>query len=125
MGGCQSERKAAEMISNSKMPLAIFLEYMHKKFKINRTKIKGGCQSGRKVVTNNSKSDLPLHSIFFLAATFKEYLKRMRPNGISIQLVISKTKKMLAHLFAFHAICNFSTTAPLTMPFLVQSKLNY
>ena len=33
---------------------------MHKKFEINRTKIKGGCQSGRKVVTHNSKSDLPL-----------------------------------------------------------------
>ena len=29
---------------------------MHKKFEINRTKIKGGCQS----VTHNSKSDLPL-----------------------------------------------------------------
>ena len=35
---------------------------MHKKFEINRTKIKGGCQSGRKVVTHNSKSDLPLVS---------------------------------------------------------------
>ena len=33
---------------------------MHKKFEINRTKIKGGCQSGRKVVTHNYKSDLPL-----------------------------------------------------------------
>ena len=33
---------------------------MHKKFEINRTKIKGGCQSGRKVETHNSKSDLPL-----------------------------------------------------------------
>ena len=33
---------------------------MHKKFEINRTKIKGGCQPGRKVVTYNSKSDLPI-----------------------------------------------------------------
>ena len=33
---------------------------MHKKFEINRTKIKGGCQSGRKVVPHDSKSDLPL-----------------------------------------------------------------
>ena len=33
---------------------------MHKKFKINRTKIKGGCQLGGKVVTHNSKNDLPL-----------------------------------------------------------------
>ena len=46
--------------------LAILLEHMHKKFEINRTKIKGGCQSGRKVVTHNSKSDLPLYPIFFL-----------------------------------------------------------
>ena len=42
--------------------LPILLESMHKKFQINRTKIKGCCQSGRKVVTkiHNSKSDLPL-----------------------------------------------------------------
>ena len=33
---------------------------MHKKFEINRTKIKGGCQLGRKVVPYDSKSDLPL-----------------------------------------------------------------
>ena len=33
---------------------------MHKKFEINRTKIRGSCQSGSKVVTHNSKSDLPL-----------------------------------------------------------------
>ena len=43
------------------------LELMHKKFKINRKKIKGACQSGKKVVTHNSKSDLPnvwtFHSI--------------------------------------------------------------
>ena len=40
--------------------LAILLEHMHKKFEINRTKIKGSCQSGRKVVTHDSKSDLAL-----------------------------------------------------------------
>ena len=40
--------------------LAIILEHMHRKFEINRTKIKSGCQSGKKVVTYNSKSDLPL-----------------------------------------------------------------
>ena len=33
---------------------------MHKKFEINRAKIKGGCQSGRKVVAHDSKSELPL-----------------------------------------------------------------
>ena len=46
--------------SKSDLPLAILLEHMHKKFEINRTKLKGGCQSGRKVVTHNPKSDLPL-----------------------------------------------------------------
>ena len=38
----------------------MILEHMHKKFELNRTKIKGGYKSGRKVVTHNSKSDLPL-----------------------------------------------------------------
>ena len=38
----------------------MLLEHIHKKFDINRTKIKDGCQSGRKVVTHISKSDLPL-----------------------------------------------------------------
>ena len=54
--------------------LAILLDHMHKKFEINRTKIKGGWQSGRKVVAHNSKSDLPLEkfrkqivSLFFRA----------------------------------------------------------
>ena len=36
------------------------IEHMHKKFEINRTKIKGSCQSGRKVETHDSKSDLLL-----------------------------------------------------------------
>ena len=36
--------------------------HIHKKFEINRTKIKGTCQSGRKVETHDSKSDLPLAS---------------------------------------------------------------
>ena len=40
--------------------LAILLEHMHKKFVINRVKIKGGCQSGSKVVTHNSRSDSPI-----------------------------------------------------------------
>ena len=40
--------------------MSMLLEHMHKKFEVNRTKIKGGCQSGRKVVTQDSKSDLPV-----------------------------------------------------------------
>ena len=47
---------------------------MHKKFEIDRTKIKGGCQSGRKVVTHNSKSDLPLASIFLVNITADQFL---------------------------------------------------
>ena len=42
---------------------------MHKKFDINRIKIKGGCWSGRKVVTHNAKSDLPLLLAMFAATT--------------------------------------------------------
>ena len=38
----------------------MLLEHIHKKFEIDRTKIKGDCQLGKKVVTYNSKSDLPL-----------------------------------------------------------------
>ena len=40
--------------------LAIILEHMHKKFKINLTKIKSSCRLGRKVVFKNSENDLPL-----------------------------------------------------------------
>ena len=54
--------------------LAILLEHMHKKFEINRTKIKGSCQSGRKVVTHDSKSDLPL-----VVCPFSQYLKKIVP----------------------------------------------
>ena len=47
------------------LALAILLEHMHKKFEINRTKIKSVCQSGRKAVTHKSKSDFPLTSIVY------------------------------------------------------------
>ena len=40
---------------------------MHKKFEVNRTKIKGGCQSCRKVVAHDSRSDLPLDVYQILA----------------------------------------------------------
>ena len=43
--------------------LAALLEHMHRKFEMNRTKVKGGCQSRRKVVPHDSKSGLLL-SIF-------------------------------------------------------------
>ena len=37
---------------------------MHKKFEINRKKIKGGCQSGGKVVPHDFKSYLTLVTYF-------------------------------------------------------------
>ena len=40
--------------------IVILLEHMHKKFEINRTKIKGSCQSKREVATHNSMSDFSL-----------------------------------------------------------------
>ena len=56
------------------LALARLLEHMHKKFEINRTKIKVGCQLGRKVVPHDSKSDLPLVTTkivdFLLIVTF-------------------------------------------------------
>ena len=54
--------------------------HMHKKFQVNRTKIKGGCQSGRKVVRHDSKSDLPL-SRGIVAGVLKKDLER-RFHGI-------------------------------------------
>ena len=42
---------------------------MHKKFEVNRTKIKGGCQSERKVVTHDSKRDLPLDQSLIIKIT--------------------------------------------------------
>ena len=41
--------------------LVILLEYMHKKFEINRTKIRVAVSREEKVVTHNSKSDLPVN----------------------------------------------------------------
>ena len=45
---------------------------MHKKFVINRTKIKGGCQSRRKVVTHNSKT-----YFFFRQIEMTEYVDKL------------------------------------------------
>ena len=57
---CVNSYKTCAFASSVAQTGLILLEYMHKKFEINRIKIKGGCQSGRQVVTYNSKSDLPL-----------------------------------------------------------------
>ena len=61
--------------SKSNMPLATLLEHMHKKFEINRTKIKGGCQSGRKVVTHKSKSDLPQKGYIYVGIIFLSMIR--------------------------------------------------
>ena len=47
--------------------------HMHKKFEINRTKIKGSCQSGIKVVTHDSQSDLPLGSEYNFGGWWNKY----------------------------------------------------
>ena len=52
----------------------ILLEHMHKKFEINRTKIKGGCQPGRKVVAHDSKSNLPLVSLQIYKEEYGKYI---------------------------------------------------
>ena len=44
---------------------------MHKKFEINRTKIKGSCQLESKVVTHNSESDLPLDAVYIWSVNNK------------------------------------------------------
>ena len=67
-------------------PLLIFVwftskshEHMHKKFEINRTKIKGSCQLCRKVVSHNSKSNL--HQILKInwLKTAKKWQKKLDP----------------------------------------------
>ena len=64
---------------------------MHKKFEINRTKIKGDCQSGRKVVTHNSKSDLPLIAMVFKS---NKYLQtRVKSVTASVCLFDSRSRK--------------------------------
>ena len=52
---------------------------MHKKFEINRTKIKGGCQSGKKVVTHDSKSDLHLAQLKIKLCTLEEDIGTLVP----------------------------------------------
>ena len=65
---------------------------MHKKFEINRTKIKGGWQLGRKVVAHNSMSYLPL-------VTGKNTIN---------QLFVAKSKKSLFIFFKLVIIIFFN-----------------
>ena len=61
---------------------------MHKKFEINRTKIKGGCQSVRKVVTHDSNSDLPL--MFFFQKVRKATPMLVQAANASLQEALHK-----------------------------------
>ena len=70
--------------------LVVFLDYMHKKFEINWTKIKGSCQSGRKVVTHDSKSDLPL--VFYVSDVW------FCLNKMSLVCILHKCKMQLAYI---------------------------
>ena len=64
------------------LALAILLKYMHKKFEINQTKIKGGCQSGGKVVPHDSKSELR-HSYSMLYVAWKfVWLSRFQHDNV-------------------------------------------
>ena len=72
---------------------------MHKKFQVNRTKIKGGSQSERKVVLHNSKSDLPLLS---KKTWYMEYFQPLKKEISGVQellypLCTSKSRELLSH----------------------------
>ena len=68
---------------------------MHKKFEINRTKIKGSCQSGRKVVPHNSKSDLPLVQMHMI---MKTALAELSINSVQGQAQEMDSRNGLLHL---------------------------
>ena len=70
--------------------LAILLEYFHKKFQINRTKIKGGCQS---VVTHNSKSNSTLAEYFMESPELRQIRIILKRVQLRILMVI------FAHVF--------------------------
>ena len=64
---------------------------MHKKFEINRKKIKGSCQSGRKVVTHDSKSDL------ILAIQLEHMNKKFEINPTKIKGSYQSGRKVVTH----------------------------
>ena len=75
---------------------------MHKKFNINRTKIKGSCQSRRKVVTHDSKSDLPLanerasvsrDSTSRYSLSFVIWVSESQPNYEQTPCITARTEK--------------------------------
>ena len=63
---------------------------MHKKFEVNRTKIKGGCQSCRKVVAHDSRSDLPLVSKISRFALYCYFSYNIFGKNIHFQVVLKK-----------------------------------
>ena len=99
------------------MNTSILLEQMHKKFEINRTKIKGSCQSGRKVVTHNSKSDLPLVKRVLSANIYNTTAIKQKDhtNSLNVHQIVficfeSKSSVVLpsAVFFLYH-LCHYIT----------------
>ena len=89
--------------------LAILLEHMHKKFEINRTKIKGSCQSGRKVVPHNSKNDLPLPLVrnHILTQNLTAIWNFFFPKGKPLRIVVYHfSSRLTATLIFFRFISN-------------------
>jgi len=99
--------------------LAILLEHMHKKFEINRTKIKGGCQLGRKVqpqfqewfassINDNStkKKDTScgVH-YFFLMCNFSEESLMF--------FVYNRSMRLLTRFCLFSRVFSFLSAYPL------------
>ena len=75
--------------------LATLLEHMHRKFEINRTKIKGGYLLGTKVVTHDSKCDLPLTLLTLQLA--REVFAVLFPNFTQLSFKSSKTSVVYVH----------------------------
>ena len=62
-------------------------EHTHKKFEVNRTKIKGGCQSERKVSQMKSYSKMPLP--YITEISFEKRIYACFLNEIAVCLVSS------------------------------------
>ena len=89
---------------------------MHKKFMINRTKIKGGCQSGRKVVSHNSKSDLPLlpSPKGLLLKEERQGARKERGRGVTYQGQCEQPCNLVSQTNWDHPFCHVQLLTPRT-----------
>ena len=83
---------------------AILWEYMHKKFEINRTKIKGSCQLGRKVVTHNSKSDLTLVEIVLCISNLSLCIGHTNALNVRTDMSVGVMSIVTCKIFTLKAI---------------------